>query len=62
MSKKLLGILNLEQMVAYPNYIGKSNVTESQYDAFLEKMWAHARENEAVWHDFTDANITSVFK
>ena len=43
-------------------YIGKSKVTEKQYDEFLEKMWAHARENEAVWHDFTDADITSVFK
>ena len=43
-------------------YIGESKVTESQYDDFLEKMWAHARENEAVWHDYTDENIASFFK
>ena len=43
-------------------YVGNSKVGESQYDEFLEKMWAHARENKAAWHDFTDANIALVFK
>ena len=42
--------------------IGQSKVTEGQYNEFLEKMWAHARENPAVWYDFTDAAIASVLK
>ena len=43
-------------------YIGKAKVSKSQYDDFLEKMWAHARANQAAWHDFTDAAIASVFQ
>ena len=43
-------------------YIGKSNVTKTRYDAFLEKMLAHTRENPAVWHDLADADIASVLK
>ena len=42
--------------------VGQSKVTKGQWDEFLGKMWAHARENAAVWHDFTDENITSVLK
>ena len=43
-------------------YIGKSEVTKGQYDAFLDERWAHVRKNEAVWHDYTEANMASVLK
>ena len=42
-------------------HIGDSEATESEFGEFLERMWTHARENEAVWHDFTSENIASVF-
>ena len=43
-------------------HIGKEIVSEERYDEFLEGMWTHARENEAVWHEYTDAGVASVFK
>ena len=49
-----------DESISY--YIGESKVTESQWDEFLDKRWAYARENAAVWHDFTDADIDSVLK
>ena len=44
------------------HYIDGTKVSDAQYNEFLEKMWAHARENKAVWYDFIDSNIASAFK
>ena len=42
--------------------IGESKVSEEEFNAFVGKISDHIQENEAVWHDFTDADIASVFK
>ena len=42
-------------------YISDAKVTEEEYDAFSTKMWEKMQKNPAVWHDFTNANIASVF-
>ena len=41
--------------------IGEKEVTEDEYYAYLEKI-EQQREDEAVWHDFTNENIHSMFK
>ena len=43
-------------------YIGESKVTEDEHAAFVESLSESRQENEAVWHDFTEEHIVSVFK
>ena len=42
--------------------IGSSKVTEEEFNAFVDKINEHIQGNEAVWFDFTDADIESAFK
>ena len=42
-------------------YINESEVTEDRHHAFVQSLGEKREGNEAVWHDFTDANIASVF-
>ena len=42
--------------------IGESKVTEDEFNSFVESIGDHIRDNEVVWHDFTEADIALVFK
>ena len=55
-----LGYSQTEADGSVSYYVGTSKVTESQYEEFQEKMWAHARQLPAAWMDFTDEEIAGI--
>ncbi|MCL1876243.1 MAG: hypothetical protein FWF87_08315 [Synergistaceae bacterium] len=42
--------------------IGSTKVSEEEFNAFVDKVNDHIAENEAVWFEFTDANVESALK